>query len=312
MTFLLLLPALLLGGAWLGAALLLPPWLAVAHRWPALSRSAPLWAALPWLAGLALLLAALFPGDPHLYPALACHCELSMPSWIHLCPVHPERARALLLPAVLVLVLLLPARLGAVWHLLSLPRGQGHAATAPLVLTDLPHRTAVLIGWWRPSLVVDRALWSALGERERAALLAHEAGHLARRDPLMLMLLQALLCGAPRALAWRVVRCWLDRAEEQADSAAAHSLGDPLVVAAALLRCARLGSPAPSGGLAWTGGGRLERRITRLLAPAAPTGPARPDIGLLDALLLGALVLPVMYLAPWLHHLTEHLLNLSL
>jgi len=300
--------AMSLGTAWALSTVLLRGWLLVGQRYTELVRSAVLVAALPWLLAFAMALGALLPGDPHTGQVLACHCLESMPSWLHLCPVHPERAAALVLPAVAVLSLLLPGRLRALARLVVEPLGRGGGQTPQLV--DLHAPLALLHGWLRPTLVVDRGLWHALAEDERCAVLAHERGHLRRRDPQVLMVLRLLLVVAPPALARRVVRAWLNRAELRADAEAARVTGDPSAVAAALLRCARLGASAPRLTMSWTGGA-LERRVEALLAMEAPARPGRPDLGLADAVVLAALLLAGLLASPWIHHQLEHLLNLS-
>lgn len=301
--------ALLLGGGWVVAALLVPVWLRATDAREGLVRLAPLVAALPWLAGLALALGAVLPGDPHTGRALACHCLESMPTWLHLCPVHPEEAGVLALPALALLGFLLPGRLRAALELTREPLGHGGGGR-PRVL-DLGRRVALLHGWLRPTLVVDRALWQALNDDERTAVLAHEQGHLVRRDPLVLMLLRTLLVIAPRAPAERAARRWLDRAETCADREAARLLGDPVVVADALLRCARLGAASPTLSVAWTGGA-IERRVQALIGSDTPSSRARPDVGPLDVALVAGLVAVGFAATPWVHHQVEHLLNLSL
>ncbi len=300
--------AMFLGTAWALSTVVLRGWILVGRRHAELVRTAVLVAALPWLAGVAIALGALLPGDPHTGQVLACHCLESMPSWLHLCPVHPERAVVLALPAAAVLSLLLPGRVRALGRLLTEPLGRGGGQAPQLVDLDAP--LALLHGWLRPTLVVDRGLWAVLAEDERSAVLAHERGHLRRRDPQVLMALRLLLVVAPPALARRVVRAWLDRAELRADAEAARVTGDPSGVAAALLRCARLGASAPRLSMSWTGGA-LERRVEALLASEAPARPERPDLGVADAVVLVALSAAGLLATPWIHHQIEHLLNLS-
>jgi Zn-dependent protease with chaperone function len=305
--------ALFVGTAWVAAALLLPAWLRAADALPGAARLAPQVAALPWFAGLALALGALLPGDPHQGSTLLCHCLESMPTWRHLCPVHPEQAGSLALPALAVLGLLLPGRLRAASALLRAPIGWGGGGQPRVVALGRP--VALLHGWLRPTLVVDRGLWQVLSGGERAAVLAHEQGHLARRDPQVLMLLRALLVLAPRACAERAARRWLHRAERCADREAARLIGDPVVVADALIRCARLGSAAPPLAVAWTGGD-VAQRVQALVegdpvGAGAPAPRAKPDVGPTDAALLVFLVAAALAATPWVHHPMEHLLNLT-
>ena len=301
--------AMFLGTGWLAAGLVLSAWLKLAAVRPVLARHAPLVSALPWLAAAAVALAAVVPGDPHMGSMFACHCLESMPAWVHPCPVHPEEAAMLVLPALIVLVALLPGRLRALMDLASEPVGHGGGDQPRVVSLGTP--MALLHGWLRPTLVVDQDLWAALSEAERAAVLAHERGHLRRRDPLVRMVLRGALMLAPRSLARQVVRGWLDHAELAADAEAARRLADPTLVAQTLLRCARLGARPPGLALAWTGG-RLERRVRALVQGQPSATPAHPDVGWRELGVLTGLASLALAATPWVHHQVEHLLNLAL
>lgn len=294
--------AFLLAGAWATSALTVPAFHALVARHPKAARHAPLVAALPAVVGGVLALAAFLPGDPHLDHLLGCHCATSMPGWLHLCPLHPTTAPIVVLPAVAVLLALVPGRVRALAALAREPLGTGRGAAPTLV--DLPRPMAVLAGWWRPSLLVDRRLWHGLAPAHREAMLAHERAHLAHRDPLALAALRLLTTLAPRRLGDRLVRTWLDHAEHRADAVASVTVG-PLVLAEALVACARLGTSSPLA-LGWTAG-RLDRRIEALLGtePAAPPPASWPIDGFA---LLGAATVLLARL-PWLHHQVEHLLN---
>lgn len=301
MTLLVVALALGLGSSWVTAATVFPIWSHLARVRPSLARRSALVAAVPLLAGATLVFASLLPGDPHLDTLIGCHCATSAPGWLHLCPLHPERAVGLLLPALVVLALLLPGRIRALATLATEPRGQGGTR-----FLDLPRPAILLHGWLRPTLAVDRRLWAALSPTDRAAVLAHEHAHLARRDPLVLMALRLLVGVGPAEAGRALVRGWLDHAERMADARAADTIGDPIPVAEALLRCARLSEPRRLA-IGWTGG-RLEARVHALLDGAAPSGP---DLGRLDLLALVVAAVAALASAPWLHHHLEHLLNLS-
>ena len=305
--------ALAMAAAWLAAAALYPAWAAAARRHLGLARWTLLIASAPWFVGTALAAAAIVPGDPHLDQLFGCHCATSMPGWLHLCPVHPGEVTMMIPAALLALGALLPGRLRALTALGTEPRGMG-GGVEPVVL-DLPRRTAFLLGWRRPTLVVDRQLWSALSPAEQRAMIAHERAHLARRDPLVLRALRVLVSVGPRAPGEALMRAWLARAEVCADADAASALGDPVAVAEALLRCARLENE-PTLRLAWTGGG-VEARVRALLEVATPdvgraSGTSRPDMGAADVVVLIVAAGLTLAATPWLHHQLEHLLNLSL
>lgn len=297
--------AIALAAAWISGAIILPTWTVAVRALPRLSRFSLVIAAIPLGLGLVLAIAAFIPGDPHIGQLVGCHCETSMPGWVHLCPLHPSNAAGLMLPALAVIGLLGLGRVRALLALAREPLGLG-GGTAP-TLIDLPEPIAMLHGWLRPSLVVDRRLWSALDADHRSAILAHERGHLSRRDPMMLFVLRLVVAFAPTPAAGAMTRAWLAAAELDADAIAAREVG-PTVLASALLRCARL--TAPPLALSWAGG-HLERRVDALLGEARAPSPL-PNVGIVDAALLAILLVAALPVTPWLHHQVEHVLNLSL
>lgn len=296
--------ALFLATAWMVAAAWLPAWSRVVALAPALARGSVLAAALPAVVGLVVAVAMVLPGDPHLGHAPTCHCVTSMPGWMHLCPLHPAAAAPLLWPSLALVAILVPGRIRGLLAALRLP-GVRHAS-GEIVVAPLPQRTAVVAGWLSPRIVVDTELWERLDEEERAVVVAHERGHLARRDPLVLALLRSLCALGPAH--GGLVAAWSGRAELAADRVAAREVGDPVRVAETLLRCARLRQgPAPV--LSWTGGA-LEDRVRHLLEGPAWEAP-RPDVDLRDLAALLAAVALATLATPQLHHRLEHLLNLS-
>ncbi len=300
--------ALSLMTAWAAAAVGFPLWAAAVKRRADLARWTPMICTLPMISGLVVAVAAVLPGDPHIGQLLGCHCAVSMPTWLHLCLQHPEKAITTAPAAALAVGLLLPGRLLALLRLARLPLGRGGADP---VITDLPTPTAMLFGWLWPTMVIDQKLWMVLTEPERAAVIAHEHGHLARQDPLLLMALRMLISVGPRDPGLAMLRGWLAHAETRADAAAVREVGDPLVVAQALLQCAREASSRPSLSLSWTGGG-IEQRIESLLTAVDRPAQPRPDVGWTDVLVVAGLMLVGLAVSPWLHHQVEHLMNLSL
>ncbi|BDG07387.1 M48 family metalloprotease [Anaeromyxobacter paludicola] len=158
---------------------------------------------------------------------------------------------------------------------------------------ETPRPLLFVTGVRTPALVLSRGTLDLLDPQELRAALAHELGHLARRDPAVSW---ALMGG--RALqffnpAFQVLaRAMAKDAEWRADEDAARLCGDRLALAAALLKLYRAteGLPSPPGrrNLPLAGGlaGPLaearaldmERRCRRLLAPApypAPLGAVR-------------------------------------
>ncbi|MFN2399809.1 MAG: M56 family metallopeptidase [Gemmatimonadaceae bacterium] len=133
------------------------------------------------------------------------------------------------------------------------------------VVEGLPS-PAFTTGWLRPRIYVAAALTSHLNPAELAAVLAHEAEHVARRDPLRLSMLRFLAC----TFFWipalrRLADDLADESEVMADDAAAA--GRPLVLASAILTLAqweqrRWDSTAVAG---FFRSHLVERRIRRLV-----------------------------------------------
>jgi Zn-dependent protease with chaperone function len=101
---------------------------------------------------------------------------------------------------------------------------------------------AFTAGWWSPKIYVAEEIADVLTEAQLAAVLAHEAEHVRRRDPLRLSLLRFLGC----TLFWipafrRLVADMADEAEIAADDAAAGER--PLVLASAILAMATWRGP---------------------------------------------------------------------
>ena len=160
------------------------------------------------------------------------------------------------------------------------------------VVDGLPN-PAFTAGWWRPTVYVARGLPLQLTRQELAAVLAHEAAHVRRRDPLRLSLLRFLAC----TLFWvpalrRLAADVADDAEILADDAAAGA--GPLVLASALVRVAALATARPAPLLvpdtvAFAPGDLLDRRVRRLLGEdTAPVSHVtrRSVLGALAALVV--------------------------
>lgn len=144
---------------------------------------------------------------------------------------------------------------------------------------------AFTAGWWTPRVHVSTELVAALSDAQLRAVLAHEAAHVWRRDPLRLSLLRFFACllfylPALRRLADDAA----DEAEIAADDAAAAvpSTGGALVLASALVDVARRWNAesvhAPRQlaiGHAAVGLQRpdlLERRVRRLVGESTAVG----------------------------------------
>lgn len=132
-----------------------------------------------------------------------------------------------------------------------------------------------LLGFFRPRMVVARNVLAVCSEQELRAIIAHELGHLQRRDNLV----RAVIALSPDVLAWlplskRLALAWHDAAEEAADDHAGM-LGDDgrLSLAQALIRVARLAPPGSTAIVVPTSalyrGENLDQRVRRLLGPPA-------------------------------------------
>ncbi len=148
-----------------------------------------------------------------------------------------------------------------------------------LVVSGLPN-PAFTAGWWRPRVYVAAEIVDVLDEAQLTAVLAHEAAHLARRDPLRLSVLRFLahtLFYLPTF--WRLAEDAADEAEILADDAAARE--QPLVLAETLVVLAtafsgrsnqRASAAASLSAVAvgFQGLGLIDRRVRRLMGEDVP------------------------------------------
>jgi Zn-dependent protease with chaperone function len=132
------------------------------------------------------------------------------------------------------------------------------------VVEGLPS-PAFTAGWVKPQVYVARALAERLSPAELEAVLAHEASHAERRDPLRLSLLRFLSC----MLFWlpavhRLTEDIADEAEIRADDHASRDR--PLELATAILTLAQWTRPpaALHDGVGFDDRDLLERRVRRL------------------------------------------------
>jgi hypothetical protein len=131
----------------------------------------------------------------------------------------------------------------------------------------------MLAGVLRPRLVVSRGVVGALAPEQLAVALRHEWAHRISHDNLKRLLLLAVPDVLPRVHGLRSIdRAWARMAEWAADDrAVGGSSHRSLALAAALVRVARMGPPAPAPSLATSlmaDGCDLAARVDRLLDPA--------------------------------------------
>ena len=151
--------------------------------------------------------------------------------------------------------------------------------TVPAFAVTSAFPIVAVIGVRRPQLVVARSVLDACSPAELRAILAHEQGHLDRRDNLR----RALLTVAPDVLSWlpisgRLLAAWHEAAEEAADDVADRlgasgriDLAQALIKVARLARTGPLDSALPASAL--YRGENIDRRVRRLVAP-----PVVPDM----------------------------------
>ncbi len=158
---------------------------------------------------------------------------------------------------------------------------------------------AFTTGWWRPRVYVAADLATRLTTPELDAVLAHEAEHLRRRDPLRLFLLRCLA----GVLFWlpairRLVDDLADEAEIAADDAAA--LAHALPLASAILVMAGASPVALDPAVGFQRTDLLERRIRRLAGEDAAVGThvSRRSIVAAASVLLAVWVSGVIVLHP--------------
>lgn len=148
----------------------------------------------------------------------------------------------------------------------------------------------------QPEVCVPVRVLSDLTPEQQETLLAHEMGHVARRDPAWLLFTRVIECVFFLQPLNRVARKKLQEiAEYRCDDWAVRATGRPLDLAKCLTRVAGWNLPAlPVPGIA-QGRSGLGRRIHRLLSPTA--GEAGRASRLLVGLVAAALVVMV-WIAP--------------
>jgi Zn-dependent protease with chaperone function len=154
------------------------------------------------------------------------------------------------------------------------------------VVDGLPS-PAFTTGWLRPRIYLSSCLPERLSGPELEAVLAHEAEHVRRRDPLRLSVLRFVAC----TLFWlpavrQLTEDLADEAEVRADDAAARDR--PLALATALVRLAQWLRPLPvaHGGVGFDERDLLQRRVRRLTGEAVEPRSRITQRSLLTAVLV--------------------------
>ena len=133
--------------------------------------------------------------------------------------------------------------------------------------------TPVTVGLIRPRIIVPPA-WHVWPSTTREAVLTHERAHASRRDPLVALIAAVNRCVFwLHPLAWWLERTLADAAEDACDAAVLHTVDQPRQYAEVLISMAaasqRAGGRLAALG-AHVGGGRLNRRIERILRGGGP------------------------------------------
>jgi Zn-dependent protease with chaperone function len=250
----------------------------------------------------------------------ADHCE-AHGHHLHLCLAHGGEWATRVAPVALVAALMtaLAIQLGAA--LAGILRSQRVVAALrragtvhehdglEVVVAPSPHRLSLTAGIVRPRVYLSTAVWTALDDEERAAVLAHEAAHARAHDVLWRLCLGAMASLAAPSVGTRLLRLWIDATERLRDHDAATATGDAAVVGSALLTVARVpAAPRLAASAGLSADADLAGRVEALLADAPAGRLASRRIAGLSAL-GGVLLLAVALIAAEpLHHALETLL----
>ncbi len=291
-------------------------------RRAAWTRASTPWAlsiVLPLVVGLLGCVALVLPTS-----LTGCHC-LTHAHHPHVCLAHAALAEPLLMPALALLgvwfVFALP---GAIRLTLALLESSGRIRQVRRItperigeidvrFVDSGMPTAFTAGALSPVIVFDRALWAALGERDRDVVLQHERGHVERGDPLTSLVLRGCLAlqpWLPRSLFSR----WKHAAELHCDRHAAERIGDASAAAEALVSVGRLRitPPRPDEALLGVFGAEgIEDRVSALLDDErGARASRRNDVIAILVPALGALALVLVWPGDLLHHAVESVIGL--
>ena len=162
----------------------------------------------------------------------------------------------------------------------------------------------------RRGVFVSSRVWSMLPAREREALVLHEQAHVRHGDLVKRVVLEALMLFAAPLVGERIRTAWMRASERLCDAYAASVIGDPEVVARAMVSMCRIGATQPAPGFAFTPTvDDLAARIQAVLA-GGPLGE-RAAIMLVRVGLLACIVLAIVGVAAAepIHHAFETLLG---
>ena len=138
-----------------------------------------------------------------------------------------------------------------------------------------------LLGLWRPVLLLPETLPSHLSQVETAAIIAHEACHLRRRDNLtaaLHMLVEAVFWFHP--LVWWIGARMIAERERACDEAVVGAGHDRAVYARSLVESCRLYLQSPLDCVAGASGSHLKTRVEAIMTapPALPLSPLKKTL----------------------------------
>jgi Zn-dependent protease with chaperone function len=183
--------------------------------------------------------------------------------------------------------------------------GASYKAYMGCLVLPIEKPQAYVLGILKPRVYISQGLLDQTNEDDLAPVVAHECAHAARRDPLRRLIASAGLVLHLPGIAHLLNRLLTRTQEMAADADAAHTVGDRVRVAEAIVRFARLQRPARATATEF-GGGDLEARVRELLDPHQRRGLSAVALVGCSA----ALCLLALFTAHGLHYLAQALLRL--
>jgi Zn-dependent protease with chaperone function len=183
--------------------------------------------------------------------------------------------------------------------------GRSYKAFMGCLVLPVEEPQAYVLGILKPRVYVSQGLLEQTNDDDLAPVLAHERAHAARRDPLRRLIASAGLVLHLPGIAHLLNRLLTRTQEMAADADAAHTVGDRVRVAEALVRFARLQGPVRAAAMEF-GSGDLEARVRELLDPHQCRGLSAVALVGCSA----ALCLLALFAAHGLHYLAQALLRL--
>ena len=196
----------------------------------------------------------------------------------------------------------------AAWRFRRL--GEPLAGHSRAVLVPLDEPMVFTAGALSPTVVISRGAWNSLDTDEQRAVLGHELAHVEGGDIWRRAALALLACFAAPGFASYALRLWDRSAERICDRRAADVVGQPSIVAGAIVSLARgMGRGQAPAGAVFAAACHVTDRVHSLLdgEPDGALGATR-----LSWLFLGAgtgIALAAAALSEQLHHLLETILG---